>query len=210
MLNRKEIVLVGGGGHALSCLDVIEATNQFNVVGVLDMLPTNLPIPYLGKDEMAVELIKNKPNLLFINTVGQVKFTTSRRRIHTLYTSIGVKWATVISPLAYVSPYALIGEGSIVMHGAIVNAGAEIGKQCIVNTRAIVEHGVSVGDFCHVSTNATINGDALIGSDTLIGSNATIIQGIRITDHVLIGANSTALQSIHEEGIYVGNPLRKI
>ncbi|MFN3589117.1 MAG: acetyltransferase [Spirosomataceae bacterium] len=210
MLNKKEIVLVGGGGHALACLDVIEATNQFSVVGVLDMAPTNLPIPYLGKDEMAVALIQNKPHLLFINTVGQVKFTTSRRRLYDFYASIGVKWATVISPLAYVSPHALIGEGSIVMHGAFVNAGAEIGKQCIVNTRAIVEHGVSVGDFCHISTNAVVNGDTLIGSDTLVGSSATIIQGVRIPEHVVIGANSTVVQSVYEEGIYVGNPIRKI
>jgi sugar O-acyltransferase (sialic acid O-acetyltransferase NeuD family) len=210
MPNKKEIVLVGGGGHALACLDVIEATNEYHVVGVLDMSPTNLPVPYLGKDEIAPHLIQNKPHLLFINTVGQVRFTTSRRRIHDFYTSIGVQWATVISPLAYVSPHALIGEGSIIMHGAIVNAGAEIGNQCIINTRAIIEHGVSVGDFCHVSTNAVINGDSILGSDTLVGSSATLIQGVRVTDFVVIGANSTVVKSINEEGIYVGSPIRKM
>lgn len=210
MPNKREIVLVGGGGHALSCLDVIESTNEFFVVGVLDVSPTSLPIPYLGKDEMAIDLIRNKPNLLFINTVGQVRFATSRRRIYDFYTSIGAKWATVVSPSAYISPHALVGEGSIVLHGSIVNAGAEIGKQCIINTRAIVEHGVSVGDFCHISTNTVVNGDVQIGSDSFIGSCATLLQGVRVTDHVLIGANSTVIHSISEEGIYVGQPVRKI
>ena len=30
---------------------------------------------------------------------------------------------SIISPLAYVSPKAKIGEGTIVMHGAIINKG---------------------------------------------------------------------------------------
>jgi glycosyltransferase involved in cell wall biosynthesis len=45
-----------------------------------------------------------------------------------------------------VSKYANIGEGSIVMSNAVINAFADIGKACIVNTGAIIEHDCHLGD----------------------------------------------------------------
>ena len=32
----KKIILIGGGGHALSCIDVIEQENKFKIVGIVD------------------------------------------------------------------------------------------------------------------------------------------------------------------------------
>ena len=96
--------------------------------------------------------------------------------------------ATIISPLAYVSKHAAIGEGSIIMNGAVVNAKSIIGKNCIINTKSNVEHGVSIGDFCHISTCAVINGDSLIGKGSFIGSNATISNGISIKKNSIISA----------------------
>ena len=32
----KKIILIGGGGHALSCIDVIESEKKFKIVGIVD------------------------------------------------------------------------------------------------------------------------------------------------------------------------------
>ena len=34
---KPEIILVGGGGHCKSCIDVIEAENKFKVLGIVDL-----------------------------------------------------------------------------------------------------------------------------------------------------------------------------
>ena len=55
-----------------------------------------------------------------------------------------------------------IGEGSIIMHGAIINACAEIGKNTIINTGVLIEHDTLIEDNCHVATRAVINGNCLV------------------------------------------------
>ena len=82
---------------------------------------------------------------------------------------IGYKFPSIVSPLAYVSPQAKIGEGTIVMHGAIVNRGAIVGNNTIINTKALVEHDAIVGNNCHIATGSTLNGGALIGNNSFIG-----------------------------------------
>ena len=32
----RKIILIGGGGHALSCIDVIEHEKKFKIVGIVD------------------------------------------------------------------------------------------------------------------------------------------------------------------------------
>ena len=49
----------------------------------------------------------------------------------------------------------------------------------------------------------------LIGSNVSIGSNATLLP-VKICDNVVIGAGSVVTKSIHEPGIYAGNPAKKI
>jgi len=33
----KPIILIGGGGHCLSCIDVIEQTGLYQIIGILDL-----------------------------------------------------------------------------------------------------------------------------------------------------------------------------
>jgi FlaA1/EpsC-like NDP-sugar epimerase len=32
----KKIILIGGGGHSKSCIDVIENENKYKIVGIVD------------------------------------------------------------------------------------------------------------------------------------------------------------------------------
>ena len=36
-MNTKEILLVGGGGHCISSIDVIESTNEYRIGGIIDI-----------------------------------------------------------------------------------------------------------------------------------------------------------------------------
>jgi sugar O-acyltransferase (sialic acid O-acetyltransferase NeuD family) len=186
---KPNIVLIGGGGHCISVIDVIENENKFNILGILDSnINENNILGYqiLGDDNLIPELVNQ--NTYFLITVGQIKNYSIRKNIAKILTENNAKLATVISPLAYVSKYAAIGEGSIIMNGAVVNAKATIGKNCIINTKSNIEHGVSIGDFCHISTCAVVNGDSFIGMGTFVGSNSTISNGLIIKKNSIINA----------------------
>ena len=186
---KKNIFLVGGGGHCISVIDIIENGNEFNILGILDSNSKEnnlLGYKILGGDNLIPELVNE--NTYFLITVGQIKSFSIRKNIAKNLTENNAKLATVISCLAYVSKHAQIEEGTIIMNHAVVNAKSKIGKNCIINTKANIEHGVSIGEFCHISTCAVVNGDSVIGSGTFIGSNATISNEISIKENSIISA----------------------
>ena len=184
----KKVILVGGGGHCKSCIDVIENENYYRIVGIIDKKKDKkfllsykiFPQSYLNK-----KLIKN--NYAFV-TVGHVRNYNIRVKLFNRLKNLGFKIPTIISPSAYISKHAVIGEGTIVMHGAIVNAGAVIGNNCIINTNALIEHDVVIGDHTHISTEATINGGVVIKNKVFIGSRSIIKDNITIGEHSIIGA----------------------
>jgi sugar O-acyltransferase (sialic acid O-acetyltransferase NeuD family) len=186
---KKNIVLVGGGGHCISVIDIIENGNEYNILGILDSnVSENNILDYkvLGGDNLIPKLVNE--NTYFLITVGQIKSSSIRKNIAKNLTENNAKLATVISCIAYVSKHAQIEEGTIIMNHAVVNAKSKIGKNCIINTKANIEHGVSIGEFCHISTCAVVNGDSVIGSGTFIGSNATISNEISIKENSIISA----------------------
>lgn len=188
--NKPNIILIGGGGHCLSVIDVVEQEDKYNIKGILDDTKKGdvLGYPILGNRDLVREL--STEGMFFLITIGQIKSSSTREDIALLLDSCKANLATVISPLAYVSKHATIGEGSVIMHNAIINAKAKVGKHCIINTKANIEHNVQIGDFCHISTCATVNGDTIVGKRTFIGSNATISNNITIVEKSIISAGN--------------------
>jgi len=170
----KRVVLAGGGGHCKAVIDVIEKEGSYAIAGILDDREK------VGKTVLGYEIVgtdRDIPTLAdqgyhFLVTVGQISSPNIRIGIFEEIKRHRGRFATVVSPLAYVSPHAKIGRGSVIMHHALVNAGAVIGDNSIVNSKAIVEHDVIVEEHCHISTGAILNGGTLVKSGTFFGSNA--------------------------------------
>jgi sugar O-acyltransferase (sialic acid O-acetyltransferase NeuD family) len=188
---KPKIILIGGGGHCKSCIDVIEHANEFTISGIVDknlLIEDLFGYPFLGNDNDLSKL-KDKYEYALI-TVGQIKSPNVRIKLFDRIKSLGFKLPSIISNRAYVSNHALIGEGTIVMHDALVNAGAVIGNNCIINTKALIEHDAIVNDHCHISTGAIVNGDAHIKYGTLIGSNAVTRESVTTKEFDFIKACS--------------------
>ena len=100
----KNIVLVGGGGHCISVIDIIENGTVFNILGVLDSnVKENNILGYkiLGDDNLIPELVNE--NTYFLITVGQIKNYYIRKNIAKNLIENNAQLATVISSLAYVN-----------------------------------------------------------------------------------------------------------
>ena len=131
-----------------------------------------------------------------------------RIKLHEMIKQAGGKLATLVASTAYVSKYAKLGKGSVVMHHAFVNASATIGKGCIINTFANIEHDVTIGDFCHISTGAILNGNVQMGNCCFVGSQSVLINNVSVCDNVIIGAGTTIIKNIITEGVYYGNSIK--
>ncbi len=205
----SKLILIGGGGHCHACIDVIESTNNHEILGIIDIKPRIggevLGYKIIGEDNDIIKYIE--PNINFLITLGHIKSAQYRMSIGLFLESIGGHLATIVSPLAYVSKYSKIGCGSIIMHRAILGPNTIIGNNCIINTNSNIEHDSNLGNYCHVSTHTVINGGCSIGNNVFIGSNATIFQGIKITDNVVIAAGSVVRKNIEVSGVYWNNQL---
>ena len=189
---KEKIILIGGGGHCKSCIDVIEQEGRFTIAGIVDLPEkkqhTVLGYPVIGSDADLAELIKTFPNVLI--TLGQIKSPARRIELFNDLMQMGARFSVIKSPLAYVSPHAQVGEGTIVMHHALINAGANVGRNCIINTKALVEHDAVIEDHCHTSTGAIVNGGVKIGSGSFFGSGAVAAENTSIFSNSFIKANS--------------------
>jgi sugar O-acyltransferase (sialic acid O-acetyltransferase NeuD family) len=188
-MNKTPILLMGAGGHARACIDVIEQEGRFVVAGLIglpDEVGTRiLGYPVLGTDRDLPLLLGDDAHALVV--VGQIKTPEPRVRLFDLLERHGCKLPVIVSPRAYVSPHGSIGAGTIVMHGAVVNAGAVVGRNCIINSQSLIEHDTVIGDHCHIATAATINSGVHIGPATFVGSNCSVRQLTRIGERCVIG-----------------------
>ncbi len=188
----KNILIIGGGGHCKSVIDVIELTGEYKIYGIIDISEKVgqkvLGYEIIGTEE-DLEKYRNDVELAFI-AIGFINSVELRVRIYNKLKQLNFKLPVIISPLAYVSKHSFIEEGTIVMHYAVINAGAKIGKNCIINTKALIEHDVIIGDFCHISTGAIINGGVIVGKYSFVGSNATTKQYIKIMENSFIKAGT--------------------
>lgn len=205
-MNQKNLILIGGGGHCKSIIDVAESAG-YNILGLLDMPEevgkSVLDYKIIGTDDDIPQYVDKAE---FIITVGFIKNPAIRVRIYNKVKEAGGKLATIVAYTAHVSRYATLGEGTVVMHQAAVNAGAEIGANCIINTFCNIEHDAVIGDQCHISTGTMVNGDCKVGERVFIGSQSVLANGITVGEDIIIGAGSVVRKSISEKGVYAGNP----
>lgn len=188
----KKLLLIGAGGHCKSCIDVIEQQGIYTIAGIIDKPDSSsdsvLGYPVIGTDN-DLEKLRETFDYAFI-TIGHLKQVKPRIRVYEYLKQLDFQLPVIISPLSYVSKYATVSSGTIIMHHAIVNADARIGGNCIVNTKALIEHDAQIGDHCHISTNAVVNGGVMVGERSFIGSSATTKQYISIPADSFIKAGS--------------------
>jgi len=187
---KPNIILIGGGGHCHSVIDVIEQDNKYNIMGIVDkkeLIGTKvLDYEIIACDDDLEELFKTCKNAVV--TVGQIKTNQTRVKLFNKLKNIGFNLPTIISPLAYVSKHASIDEGTVVMHHSLINANASIGKNCIINTKALIEHDTIVKDNCHISTASVLNGGVVVEENTFFGSNATTKESVKLDGFIKAGS----------------------
>ena len=192
MSAKEEIILIGGGGHCKSCIDVIEQEGKYEVAGIID-LPAKIGESISGykiiaSDDDLQKISQKYSN--FLITVGQIESPTLRIKLFNKLIKLDVKFPIIKSPYAYISKHAKIEKGTIIMHHVFVNTSAQIGQNCIINNKALIEHDAVIGNHCHISTGAIVNGGVKVGDNTFFGSGAISKQYIEIPKGSFIKANT--------------------
>lgn len=185
--------LYGASGHAKVIIDIVKSQGR-DIKGLVD---DNESVSKL----LGYEVIHSVPNdESFIISIGDNKI----RKIVSEKLS-DRKFETAIHSSVIVSDNSEIGEGSVLMQGAIVQSSVMIGKHTIINTGASVDHDCTIGDYVHISPQATLCGNVTIGEGTWIGAGTVITPGVIIGKWCVIGAGSVVTKNIPDNRLAVGN-----
>ena len=199
----KSIVLLGSGGHCKSCIEIIENSRKYKIKGLIVKkgikIKSFMDYQVLGSDDNLRECFKKDDSALIC--IGQIKSPNKRIELFDVLNKNKIEIATLSSTSSIISRHSNIGKGTAVMHGVIINSGAQVGVNCILNTNSLIEHDVTIGDHCHISTGVIINGEANIGNGCFIGSGSIIREGVNIGDRSIISAGQVVMRDIPNNSV---------
>lgn len=198
------IILIGDSGHARVIADnVVSSGNR--VVARLDHKYTELFVRNgctFGPVSEVHQLIE-KEGAKVIVAIGA---NAVRRKIVESLTLDAEQYATAIHRDASISPSAVIGNGTVIMPGAIVNAEAVIGKHVIVNSRAVVEHDCVIGNYVHIASGAAAAGLVKLGEGALVETGGSISPVKELGQWSVVRAGSAVMEDVAEFETVMGVP----
>lgn len=203
------IVIVGSSGHAKVVIDVVEHEGKYRIAGLLDRYRTpgeeTLGYQVLGREE-------DLPNLMVTHRLSGVIVAIGDNFLRSMVAArVGdvcpsLPFVSAIHPKALIAKQVVIGQGTVIMGGVVVNPCCAIGRSCILNTNSSLDHDSVMEDFSSLAPRAATGGNCRIGSHSAISIGAVLSYGVHIGDHSVIGAGSTVLKDLGSFRVAYGTP----
>jgi UDP-perosamine 4-acetyltransferase len=199
------VLVVGAGGHARVCIEAL-LDGGMDVVGCVSADgngAAGLPCPVLGRTaDLADVALAAAATHAFV-AVGD---NAARQALAGECERASLPLVTAISRFAMVSSSARLGDGVVVLAGAVVNAAAVVGRGVILNTRSSVDHDNVVADFAHISVGVSLGGSVSIGARALVGIGSTVLPGLKVGDDAVVGGGAVVVRSVPAGATVVGVP----
>ena len=210
----KKVVIIGAGGHGREVADVLRLQQERE---------TNFPLHGFVDDDASLHgrLIDGlkvlgdwswfeRANREEVSVICAVGLPEVRKSLTERAGSLGLSFASAISPLAYISPRAKIGRGVMIFPFTFVSTATEIGDHAIVHTPSFIGHDTKISPYTTICPGVSIAGNISIGEGCWIGIGSSIIQGKTIGDWSYIGAGAAVTQDLPSHVVAVGVPARPI
>ena len=202
MDNHKRLIVIGAGGHGRVCAEAAELAGFRDITFLDDKKIEGLPVVGTLDD-----IGKFKDDCCFFVAIGD---NGIRKKVIKTIKEMGGGFASIIHPFSSVSKSAEIGDGTVIMAGAVVQSKAKIGDGVIINTCSSVDHDCVVGNWTHVAVGARLAGSVKVGESVFLGASCAVSNNLSITDNCIVGAGTAVICNINDAGTYVGVPARRI
>lgn len=211
------VLCFGAGGHASVVVDLLQRlhrTQPIEIAGIVAREPVGsdvLGVPVLGTDDELKTVIEASGATHFVVAIGTTKGGNRlRKELFDLGSAAGLEPFTAIHSSAIVAESAVVGPGSVVMAGVVIQPRCRIGANAIINTRASIDHDCIVADHAHVAPGVVCSGSVSIGAGAHIGVGAVILQNVQIGSDATVGAGATVIRDCKAGATVVGLPARPI
>jgi len=149
-------------------------------------------------------------DVLVFPAIGYSSSNTIREIVSKEIESAGYQLMTYISKHTVIGNNAEIGKGCYICEFVSIGSNSKIGDGVIILSNTSIAHDVIIADYTFISHSGVIGGNAIIQNNTFIGLNSTIKNGIEIAEYNIIGSAANVVKSTNANGLYVGNPARRV
>ena len=167
-----KLVIIGAGGHGQALADLAESLSEWSeIVFVDDCYPSKteaLGFQIVGKvaDIFQTSLKRNS----FIVAIGH---NDVRMELIKEIKLRGLNLVSLIHNKSFVSKYAKIGVGVVVMAGAVISTNVKLADGCLINSNATVDHNCNLEPGAHLGVGVQLAGGVFIGAKAWLQSGVS-------------------------------------
>jgi len=204
----ENLVIIGSGSQARYVIDTARAGPFYEIVGIVDVEnPLNV-----GKRVNGVPIVCVLDDLPTCFKPGDCKLIVAygnnarKREVVQQVEEYSFEFGQAISPLAHVSPTALVGEGCIVNPMAVVMPNAQVGRHVVLHSLCVVEHDNVIGDFANIAPGVSLAGRVTVGEGTYIYTGASIVPDVKIGSWAIVAAGAVVVRDVLDHDTVAGVP----
>ena len=204
----RTLAILGASGHGKVVADCAELCGWQTISFFDDAWPSKHANGYWPIEGNSADLLRRVSEfdgvLVAIgnNAIREVKLLELQ--------AAGALIPVLVHPAASVSRYSSIGNGSVVVAGAVINVDCRVGIGAIINTGSTVDHDCLLGDAVHVSPGAHLAGGVSVGDQSWVGIGSSVRQLVRIGSGVMVGAGAAVVADVLDGCTVAGVPARII
>jgi sugar O-acyltransferase (sialic acid O-acetyltransferase NeuD family) len=207
------IIIIGSSGQARVVIDIVRREGRFNIAGLIDRFRTpgeqTLGYSVLGGEEDIPHLMVAHGVTGAIIAIGD-NFVRASVACAVSANNPGLGYKTAVHPSASIGMDVEIGDGSVVMAGAVVNSCTRIGNHCILNSACSLDHDSVMADYSSLAPGVVAGGYCKIGEYSAVGIGATLRDRVHIGAHSIVGAGALVMKDVDPFIVAYGVPARKI
>lgn len=162
---NNNLLILGAGGYGHVVREIAEDSGIFDKI---DFLDDSSPLA-IGKIGDAEKFLKGYPNAVVALGNAELRLGYIEK-----LRAAGFQIPAIISPKAYVSKSAKIGNGTIVEPFSAVNANSEVGIGVLLRCGSVIDHNAKVGDFCYIDCGVVVKANNSVGFKIKIAANSVV------------------------------------